>query len=162
VIEELEDKDIYVSSYDAGGRHFTIDNLKLPRLQMEWHPHRLNNDAELCPQGHHPPRQPRRPHENLHRLPGELPRAVGGTGSTYSTSATASGARRLICIVKFKVQHNLSSGIPSRDYARERKNHRHTICNQSDLSHGPDRGHKSGLRLGNPRAQTLPHSCSSV
>ena len=49
VLEELEGKDVYVSSYDAGGRHFTIDNLKLPRLQLEWHPHRLSNGPNYVP-----------------------------------------------------------------------------------------------------------------
>jgi hypothetical protein len=37
ILEELEGKDIHIGSYDAGGRHFWLDNLKLPRLQLEWH-----------------------------------------------------------------------------------------------------------------------------
>ncbi|MDP2729301.1 MAG: hypothetical protein Q8O55_02305, partial [Dehalococcoidales bacterium] len=41
ILEELEGKDIYIGSYDAGGRHFWLDNLKLPRLQLEWHPIKL-------------------------------------------------------------------------------------------------------------------------
>jgi len=34
----LEGKDIYIGSYDAGGRHFWLDNLKLPRLKLDWYP----------------------------------------------------------------------------------------------------------------------------
>ena len=28
ILEELEGKDIHIGSYDAGGRHFWLDNLK--------------------------------------------------------------------------------------------------------------------------------------
>jgi hypothetical protein len=35
LLGELEGKDIWIGSYEAGGRHFWIDNLKLPRLQVE-------------------------------------------------------------------------------------------------------------------------------
>ena len=38
VLAELEGKDIYIGSYEAGGRHFWIDNLKLGRLQLEFFP----------------------------------------------------------------------------------------------------------------------------
>ena len=38
ILAELEGKDIHIGSYDAGGRHFWFDNLKLPRLQLEWYP----------------------------------------------------------------------------------------------------------------------------
>ncbi len=38
VLEELEGKDIYIGSYDAGGRHYRVDNLKLPRLKLDWYP----------------------------------------------------------------------------------------------------------------------------
>ena len=38
ILAELEGKDVHISSYDAGGRHFWLDNLKLPRLQLEWYP----------------------------------------------------------------------------------------------------------------------------
>jgi len=38
ILSELEGKDIYISSYDAGGRHFQLDNLKLARLKVEYHP----------------------------------------------------------------------------------------------------------------------------
>ena len=30
ILEELEGKDIWIGSYEAGGRHFWLDNLKLP------------------------------------------------------------------------------------------------------------------------------------
>jgi len=49
ILEELEGKDIHIGSYDAGGRHFWLDNLKLPRLQLEWHPIRLKSDQTYIP-----------------------------------------------------------------------------------------------------------------
>ena len=49
ILEELEGKDIHIGSYDAGGRHFWLDNLKLPRLQLEWHPIRLKSDENYIP-----------------------------------------------------------------------------------------------------------------
>ena len=49
ILEELEGKDIHIGSYDAGGRHFWLDNLKLPRLQLEWHPSRYKNDRNYIP-----------------------------------------------------------------------------------------------------------------
>jgi hypothetical protein len=49
ILEELEGKDIHIGSYDAGGRHFWLDNLKLPRLQLEWHPTRDKNDENYIP-----------------------------------------------------------------------------------------------------------------
>jgi hypothetical protein len=49
ILEELEGKDIHIGSYDAGGRHFWLDNLKLPRLQLEWHPIRLKSDQSYIP-----------------------------------------------------------------------------------------------------------------
>ena len=49
ILEDLEGKDIHIGSYDAGGRHFWLDNLKLPRLQLEWHPTRYKNDQNYIP-----------------------------------------------------------------------------------------------------------------
>ncbi|AII59472.1 hypothetical protein X793_03810 [Dehalococcoides mccartyi CG4] len=49
ILEELEGKDIHIGSYDAGGRHFWLDNLKLPRLQLEWHPTRYKDDQNYIP-----------------------------------------------------------------------------------------------------------------
>jgi len=49
VLEGLEGKDIHIGSYDAGGRHFWLDNLKLLRLQLEWHPIRLKSDQGYVP-----------------------------------------------------------------------------------------------------------------
>ena len=49
ILEQLEGKDIHIGSYDAGGRHFWLDNLKLPRLQLEWHPIRLRHDNNYIP-----------------------------------------------------------------------------------------------------------------
>ena len=31
ILKELEGNDIWLGSYDAGGKHFWVDNLKLPR-----------------------------------------------------------------------------------------------------------------------------------
>jgi hypothetical protein len=49
ILQELEGKDIHIGSYDAGGRHFWLDNLKLPRLQLEWHPTRYKDDRNYIP-----------------------------------------------------------------------------------------------------------------
>jgi hypothetical protein len=49
ILKDLEGKDIHVGSYDAGGRHFWVDNLKLPKLQLEWHPIRLKSDQNYIP-----------------------------------------------------------------------------------------------------------------
>jgi len=49
ILTDLEGKDIYIGSYDAGGRHFWLDNLKLPRLQLDWHPIRLESDRSYVP-----------------------------------------------------------------------------------------------------------------
>jgi len=34
ILAELEGEDIYIGSYEAGGRHFWFDNLKLQRLKL--------------------------------------------------------------------------------------------------------------------------------
>ena len=49
ILEDLEGKDIYIGSYDAGGRHYWLNNLKLLRLQLEWHPSRLKSDQPYIP-----------------------------------------------------------------------------------------------------------------
>ena len=49
ILADLEGKDIHIGSYDAGGRHFWLDNLKLPRLQLEWHPIRHKSDQTYIP-----------------------------------------------------------------------------------------------------------------
>lgn len=49
ILAELEGKDIYIGSYDAGGRHFWLDNLKLPRLKLDFHPVRLRDDPKYIP-----------------------------------------------------------------------------------------------------------------
>ena len=38
ILKELEGKDVHIGSYEAGGRHFWIDNLKLPRLKLDYYP----------------------------------------------------------------------------------------------------------------------------
>ena len=44
ILEGLEGKDIHIGSYDTGGKHYWINNLKLPRLELEWHPTRYKSD----------------------------------------------------------------------------------------------------------------------
>jgi hypothetical protein len=44
VLAELEGKDVHISTYDAGGRHFIIDNLLLRRLEIEGFPYKFNED----------------------------------------------------------------------------------------------------------------------
>lgn len=38
ILQKLEGKDIYIGTYDAGGRHFWLESLLLRRLQLSWHP----------------------------------------------------------------------------------------------------------------------------
>jgi len=38
ILAELEGKDIHIGSYDAGGKHYWLGNLKLPRLKLDWYP----------------------------------------------------------------------------------------------------------------------------
>ncbi|KKL20039.1 hypothetical protein LCGC14_2459410 [marine sediment metagenome] len=38
ILAELEGKDIFIGSYHPGGSHFWLDNLKLPRLKLDWYP----------------------------------------------------------------------------------------------------------------------------
>jgi len=49
ILAELEGKDIHIASYDAGGRHFWLDNLKLPRLQLEFYPYRITGPGDYTP-----------------------------------------------------------------------------------------------------------------
>jgi hypothetical protein len=49
ILADLEGKDIYIGSYDAGGRHFWLDNLKLPRLKLDFHPTRFRDDHNYIP-----------------------------------------------------------------------------------------------------------------
>jgi len=49
ILKEFEGKDIYIGSYDAGGRHYWVDNLLLRRLQLEYHPFRLKDDIGYIP-----------------------------------------------------------------------------------------------------------------
>lgn len=48
ILKELEGKDIWISTYDAGGRHFWIHNLKLERLSLEFFPMK-SGDGNLLP-----------------------------------------------------------------------------------------------------------------
>jgi len=49
ILKELEGKDIWISCYDAGGGHFSISSLKLPRLQLEFFPFRFKDDNSYIP-----------------------------------------------------------------------------------------------------------------
>ena len=49
ILVELEGKDIHIGSYDAGGRHFWLGNLKLPKLKLDFHPMRLRDDQNYIP-----------------------------------------------------------------------------------------------------------------
>ncbi len=49
ILAELEGKDVWIGSYEAGGRHFWLDNLKLPRLQLEYHPFKFKDDSDYIP-----------------------------------------------------------------------------------------------------------------
>ena len=48
-LADLEGKDIHIGSYDAGGRHFWLDNLKLQRFKLEYHPFHLRDDTSFIP-----------------------------------------------------------------------------------------------------------------
>lgn len=49
ILADLEGKDVHIGSYEAGGRHFWLDNLKLPRLKLEYHPFRFKDDTNYIP-----------------------------------------------------------------------------------------------------------------
>jgi len=49
ILAELEGKDIYIGSYDAGGRHYWLDNLLLRRLQLNYHPYKFKGDTDYIP-----------------------------------------------------------------------------------------------------------------
>ena len=49
ILEQLEGKDIHVGSYEAGGRHFWLDNLKLPRLRVDFHPYPITKPGDYTP-----------------------------------------------------------------------------------------------------------------
>lgn len=49
ILTELEDKDIHIGSYNAGGQHFWIDNLLLKRLQVDLYPPYFTNDPKYIP-----------------------------------------------------------------------------------------------------------------
>lgn len=49
ILNELEGKDVYIGSYDAGGRHYWVNNLLLRRLQLEYFPFRYRDDTAYIP-----------------------------------------------------------------------------------------------------------------
>ena len=49
ILEQLEGKDIHVGSYGTGGRHFWLDNLKLPRLRVDFHPYPITKPGDYTP-----------------------------------------------------------------------------------------------------------------
>jgi len=46
ILADLEGKDVWIGSYHAGGYHFWLNNLKLPRLKLEYLPPHVKNDDE--------------------------------------------------------------------------------------------------------------------
>jgi len=48
-LAELKGKDIFIDSYDVGGRHFTMRNLKLARLDLDFHPLAWKDDERWLP-----------------------------------------------------------------------------------------------------------------
>ncbi len=49
ILEKLEGKDIHIGSYEAGGRHFWLDTLKLPRLRVDFHPYPITKPGDYTP-----------------------------------------------------------------------------------------------------------------
>ena len=49
ILKELEGKDIYIGSYDAGGHHYWVNNLLLRRLQLEYFPFRYKDTIGYIP-----------------------------------------------------------------------------------------------------------------
>ncbi|GAI61182.1 unnamed protein product, partial [marine sediment metagenome] len=49
ILAQLEGKDIYIGSYDTGGRHYWVNNLLLRRLQLEYHPFRFKDAIDYIP-----------------------------------------------------------------------------------------------------------------
>lgn len=49
ILKELEGKDIYIGSYNAGGQHYWLENLLLKRLQLEYYPFRFKDDTSYIP-----------------------------------------------------------------------------------------------------------------
>jgi hypothetical protein len=49
VLTEMEGKSVYVGSYDAGGRHFWVDNLRLDRLSLDFYPPIYKADPDHIP-----------------------------------------------------------------------------------------------------------------
>jgi len=49
ILKVLEGKDIYISSYSAGGQHYWVDNLLLRRLQLEYYPPRYKDAIDYIP-----------------------------------------------------------------------------------------------------------------
>ena len=48
ILADLEGKDIYIGSCDAGN-HYWLDNLKLQRLQLDYYPFHLRDDTSFIP-----------------------------------------------------------------------------------------------------------------
>ena len=49
ILAELEGKDVYIGSYDAGGQHYWVNNLLLRRLQLEYFPFRFKDAINYIP-----------------------------------------------------------------------------------------------------------------
>ena len=49
ILDDLEGKDIHIGTYDGGGGHFWLDNLKLPHLQLEYFPSNFEKSSGYIP-----------------------------------------------------------------------------------------------------------------
>lgn len=49
ILAELEGKDIHISSCDAGGMHYWLNDLKLLRLQLEYFPFHYRDGKDYIP-----------------------------------------------------------------------------------------------------------------
>ncbi len=49
ILANIEGKDISIGSYDAGGKHYWLNNLKLQRLRLEYHPFPHKEDTGYIP-----------------------------------------------------------------------------------------------------------------
>jgi len=49
ILADLEGKDVHIGSYDAGGRHYWVNNLLLRRLQLEYFPFKFKDDISYIP-----------------------------------------------------------------------------------------------------------------
>ncbi len=91
ILEELEGKDIYIGSYDAGGRHFWLDNLT-PQASAGMAPYQAQKRPDLHPQRDCALGKQVSLCQNIHRLPG----GRSGTGVPGILSLPVGFPQRLL------------------------------------------------------------------